>query len=68
MSWLLPSLGFESKAKIYVFYIDCELKNALSKRDWQGMIIDKDLHGSLNALYTRVRHTYKHTPLMSRVF
>jgi hypothetical protein len=67
MSWLLSLLGFESKAKIHVFCIDCESKNALSKRDWQGRIIEKGLHESLNALCTRIRHRYKYAPLMSRV-
>jgi hypothetical protein len=50
--------GFE------VFRIDCKSKSAFSKRDWQGMIIGKSLHGSLNALCTRIGHKYKSAPLV----
>jgi hypothetical protein len=58
------SLWPETEAKIYVFCIDCPPKNALSKRDWQGRIIGKGLHGSLNALCTRIKHNYKDEPLI----
>jgi hypothetical protein len=40
----------------------------LSKRDWQGRIVGKGLHGSLNALGARIKHKYilfrSHTPLI----
>ncbi|KAH6667739.1 hypothetical protein B0J14DRAFT_567113 [Halenospora varia] len=58
------SLCSETEAKIHVFCINCESKSALGKRDWQGRIIGKGLHGSLNALCTRIKHKYKSAPLM----
>jgi hypothetical protein len=58
------SLCSETEAKIHVFCIDCESNSALSKRDWQGRIVGKGLHGSLNALCTRIKRKYKDEPLM----
>jgi hypothetical protein len=58
----------ETEAKIHIFCIDCESPSALTKRDWQGRVIGKGLHGSLNALCTRFKHKYEtlrgNAPLM----
>jgi hypothetical protein len=48
----------ETEAKIHVFCINCDPQNALKERDWQGRITGKGLHGSLNALCSRVKHKY----------
>jgi len=58
-----PSLVYsKTEAKIHVFCINCK---SLSERGWQGKIMGKGLHGSLNAFFTRIKHRYKlgHTPL-----
>src|SRR5438045_1411466 len=58
----------KTEAKIHVFCINCDPRNALMERDWQGRIIGKGLHGSLNALCARVKQKYmlsrSHTPLL----
>lgn len=55
----------KTEATIHVFCVNCDAKNALTKRDWQGMILGKGLHGSLNALCTRFKHKYRsHIPLI----
>lgn len=46
------------------FYINCESKTPLSKRDWQGRIVSKGLPGYLDILYTGIKHVYKDAPLM----
>ena len=56
---LYPSCCSEIEAKIHIFCIDCESPSTLSKRDWQGRIIGKGLHGSLNALCTRIKYKYE---------
>ncbi|KAH8653972.1 hypothetical protein BGZ60DRAFT_419076 [Tricladium varicosporioides] len=59
------SLCSETEATIHVFCINCK---SLSERNWQGSIIGKGLHGSLNAFCARVKNKYmlfrSHTPLM----
>jgi hypothetical protein len=51
----------EIEAKIGVFCVNC---GSLGQRDWQGRIIGKGLHGSLNALCARIKATFKGVPLM----
>jgi hypothetical protein len=41
------------EAKIGVFCVNC---GTLGQRDWQGLIIGKGLHGSLNAFCARIKH------------
>jgi hypothetical protein len=50
------SLCSETDAKIHVFCIKCDPRDALTERGWQGRIIGKGLHGSLNALCARIKY------------
>ena len=63
---LYPSLlCSETEATIHIFCVNCDTRNALTKRLWQGRILGKGLHGCLNALYIRVKHKSRsHTPLI----
>jgi hypothetical protein len=61
----LSLLCSETKSKIDVFCIKCK---RFSERYWQGRIIGKGIHGSVNAIFTRVKQKYKllrgHLPLI----
>jgi hypothetical protein len=61
------SLCSEAEAKIHVFCIKCNPQDTLKERSWQGRIIGKGLHGSLNALCARVKYMLfrSQVPLMS---
>ena len=48
-------LSSEIEAKINVFCVHC---GPLGLRNWQGKIIGKGLHGSLTALYARIKHGF----------
>jgi len=50
------SLCSEAEAKIHVFCIKCNPQDALTERGWQGRFIGKGLHGSLNALYAKMKY------------
>jgi hypothetical protein len=52
----LSLLYSETKSKINVFCIKCK---RFSKRYWQGRIIRKGIHRSVNAIFTRVKQKYK---------
>lgn len=66
-SWtsFLCSVRFEINSKVEVSCINCL---ARQERYWQGTIIGKGIHGSLNALFTKIKHKGKvsegHTALM----
>ena len=46
----------ETEAKIYIFCIKCNPEDAKREKGWQGRIIGKGLHGSLNALCARIKY------------
>ena len=46
------SLSFETTGKVNILCINCPFKNT---RDWHGRIIGNGIHGSLNALFLRMR-------------
>lgn len=52
------SLWFNINAKVNVLCVnvDCDFED---ERDWQGRIVGKGVHGSLNALFTRIMHKNK---------
>jgi len=61
-------MWFETNAKVKVWcvnYQNCKFKD---EREWQGVIIGKGIHGSINALLALVKHKNKalktSTPLM----
>jgi hypothetical protein len=55
----------ETKAKVNVSCINCDFED---KREWQGRIMGRGLHGALSALLARIKHKYglfrDDTPLM----
>ena len=62
MLTFLCLLWFDTNAKVNVLCINCKFEDT---RDWQGRIIGKGIHGSLNALLIRMRDKLlKDTPLM----
>jgi hypothetical protein len=54
-----------AKVKISCININCDYED---KRDWQGRILGRGLHGALSALLARIKHKYRlfrdDTPLM----
>src|SRR6266542_2027842 len=43
----------ETKAKVNVFCINCDFED---RRDWQGRIMGRVLHGALSAILARIKH------------
>lgn len=62
------SFWFEIQAKINILCINHQNCDFGGPRDWQGRIVGKGIHGSLNALLTKIKHknklSKKDTPLM----
>lgn len=48
-------LCLETKAKVNVSCINCDFED---KREWQGRIMGRGLHGALSALLARIKHKY----------
>ena len=55
----------ETEAKVKISCVNCPYED---EAKWQGRIIGRGIHGSLNALLTRIKHksraSKRHTPLM----
>ncbi len=63
------SLWFETNAKVKVYCVNHQNCKFEEERGWQGVIIGKGIHGSINALLALFKHKNKalktSTPLMS---
>jgi hypothetical protein len=47
------SLWFETNAKVKVYCVNCKFEE---ERGWQGVIVSKGIHGSINALLASIKH------------